>query len=67
VLFLPDSDLDYDTVYTVTVSEGVAGRSGKTFDGECSARFRTVTKEYEKSLNSSSYDYLRISYARNRD
>lgn len=67
VLFLPDSDLDYDTVYTVTVSEGVAGRSGKTFEGECSAKFRTVTKEYEKSLNSSSSDFLRISYVRNRD
>ena len=67
VLFLPDSDLDYDTVYTVTVSEGVAGRSGKTFEGECSAKFRTVTKEYEKSQDSSSSDYLWISYVRNRD
>jgi len=58
VLFLPSSSLDYDTVYTVTVSQGVTGRSGKAFEGERTAKFRTVTKEYEKSQNSSSYDYL---------
>jgi hypothetical protein len=68
VLFLPDENLSYGTVYTVTVNEGVTGRSGKTFTGEKSAAFRTYTKEYEKqAVSGSSNHYVRINLPYSQD
>ncbi|MCR5694031.1 MAG: Ig-like domain-containing protein [Clostridia bacterium] len=60
VLFLPKSNLNYDTVYTVTVNGGVKGRSGKVFEDERTAKFRTVTKEYENSQTSGDNNYIFI-------
>ncbi len=68
VLFLPSAPLSYDTVYTVTVNEGVTGRSGKTFSGDRKAVFRTCTKTYEKEgQNGSGVNYLRTLLASSQD
>ncbi len=67
VLFLPSSNLKYDTVYTVTVDGGVKGTSGKTFEGKKTAVFKTYSKKYESSRGSSHSEYLFIGDAREKE
>ncbi len=44
VALVPDDKLDYDTVYTVTVSAGVEALSGKKLETGTTSVFRTVTE-----------------------
>ncbi len=51
--FVPDSPLEYDTVYTVSVKEGISGISGKTLVTGTESSFRTQTKDYSSQQNGS--------------
>ena len=68
VAFVPEYNLEYDTVYTVTVKEGIASVAGKKLTEGRAAKFRTMSKDYEEKqkanqsrLVENSYKYFHIS------
>ncbi len=59
VAFVPEQNLAYDTVYTVTVGSGLTGVSGKPITDGKTFSFRTVSEESKKAsvdFSASVYD-----------
>lgn len=53
--FVPDSPLEYNKVYEVTVKAGITGISGKKLAAGTTVKFRTQTKESADGSGSSLY------------